>query len=274
MRGMLSELWGPPGLILLGTLLAGFGVYLAAVKQTARSNSQSDVLRDVAARTGNNKLLEELIQERSRALNADRGKADDIADALVKRLPSSTEQFNAMEENKRSVFENRTADFRLKWEPLFNATLSLFDKLVDKCTKAGINVEKTTGEPLTLTSDLPGPSPITLRGVIRNHVVVRIMYTPIVLSPGESGTGAQIEFHIQDRRGRDTVPLYITLNQEEGHCLWSLPGHPPAGSGNVRAPKDGKIPQEFLDFIYDGFARVFERFLLEAGANDSGTTTK
>ncbi len=110
MRGMLSELWGPPGLILLGTLLAGFGVYLAAVKQTARSNSQSDVLRDVAARTGNNKLLEELIQERSRALNADRGKADDIADALVKRLPSSTEQFNAMEENKRSVFENRTAD--------------------------------------------------------------------------------------------------------------------------------------------------------------------
>ncbi|PYK08781.1 MAG: hypothetical protein DME65_13440 [Verrucomicrobia bacterium] len=100
----------------------------------------------------------------------------------MKRLPGSTEQFNALEENKRSLFENRTADFRLKWEPLINGTISLFDKLVDKCTAAGISFERPRGEPLKLTSDLPGPSPITVRAAIRNYVLVRIMYTPIVLS--------------------------------------------------------------------------------------------
>ena len=71
-----------------------------------------------------------------------------------------------------------------------------------------------------------------------------------------------------------TTPLYLTLNQEEGHCLWSLPGQPPTGSGNVAARKDGKIPQVFLDFVYNGFAGVFERFLLEAGTDDSGAITK
>jgi hypothetical protein len=103
--------------MLLGALICAVGGFWAAVKQSElreASKAQTELLRDIAARSGDKKELEELIKARSRVLNADRGKADSVADGILKRLPDLTNEFNAMQENKRSDFENRTADFRLK----------------------------------------------------------------------------------------------------------------------------------------------------------------
>ncbi len=62
--------------------------------------------------------------------------------------------------------------------------------------------------------------------------------------------------------------LSLELGVEEGYCSWNFPGESAKEARVVRiqAPKDGKIPPDFLEFTHDAFARVFERFLLIAGA--------
>jgi len=195
-------LLGPPGVMLLGALICAVGGFWAAVKQSElreAAKAQTELLRDIAARSGDKKELEELIKARSRVLNADRGKADSVADGILKRLPDLTNEFNAMQENKRSDFENRTADFRLKWEPLVNNTLSFFDDLVDECTKRGINLERSPNEALKLTSTLDTGTATTLRGVICNGVVALIIYNPARFNDKPAPYIARMSFNIQDK---------------------------------------------------------------------------
>jgi hypothetical protein len=110
MQSILSELRGPPGLILLAAVIGGVGAFWSAIRQAdlrkkseGNAAQQVELLRDISARGGNEKVLEDLIRARSRALNADRAKADDIADGIIKRLPELTADFKALERTLRRI---------------------------------------------------------------------------------------------------------------------------------------------------------------------------
>lgn len=274
---MRSIILGPPGLIMLAALLGAIGALWAAIQQSGLRNKnegnaskQLDLLRDISARGGNQKELEELVRTRSRALNANRQQADNIADGIIKRLPELTAEFKAIEQSKLDVYQQRDTDFRLKWQPLVESTLQAFDSLVEQCRKRGVDLQMSKKDfPLT-AEGRPGafPKHYKVREVKFGKVMLVVEYTPVMLVDGGYTPGG-----MSVRCGElPNVPitnpslLHLDLNPEHGVCGWALPDLPGESSGVVAAPKDGIPPKEFSQFIEQAFARAFERFLIMADA--------
>ena len=50
--------------------------------------------------------------------------------------------------------------------------------------------------------------------------------------------------------------MRLELGVDGGGCRWSLPDAPQKVSDRIQAPKDGKVPKDFVDFTKDAFTRL------------------
>lgn len=267
---MWSELLGPPGLILLAAIIGGVGAFWAAIKQShlrARSEGnavvQIELLRDIVSRGGNEKELEELIRARSRVLNSDPNKADDVAAGIIKRLPELTAEFKALERNKLDAYDRKVTEFRLKWEPLIQLVLNKFDSLVADCQKRGIDLRNESVPfpdfPRALNNPRQRPSYKT-RSVKFHDAELFLEYEPLIVF--ESGySNSQLKVYSGEH-----LAFILALGLNDGYCQVMIAGASDMNSGPVEAPKDGIAPTSLVTFVEDGFAKVFERFLVAANA--------
>jgi hypothetical protein len=266
---MWSELLGPPGLILLAAVIGGAGAFWAAVKQSElRSRSegtsalQTQLLRDLAARGGNQKELEELIRARSRLLTANQSTAKDVAEGIIKKLPELTAEYKALERNKSDAFDRQTADFRLKWEPLLGFLLTKFDSFVAECQKNGVDLRKNEVPFPDFPRSVNGPrnTSYKIRSATFHNVELYLEYEPIALHP--SGfQPAQLHAFIRSHR-----TFTLALGLDEGWAGLMIPGSPDEGIPGIKATRDDIAPPKLLNFVNDSFAKVFERFLIEGNA--------
>jgi hypothetical protein len=273
MRSFLSELCGPPGVILLAVIIGGLGAYWAAVKQAdvrkiteKNSNAQTDLLRDLAARGGNQKELEELIRTRSRALTSDATRARDIAEGIITKIPKLTTEFTALEQSKHELAEQRVREFRLNWEPLIRWTLERIDGLVKQFQAKGVKLESSGNDGFQLTTFWlrmqTEVRTVKLTGKTGTEYKLVVGYVPINLAPDQDGPsnaaiiiGGMGEFE-------------LLIHPEEAECSQMRLTTKELEKRAISAPKDGVIPKEFCDFIEQGLTNAFERLLLLHAASD------
>jgi hypothetical protein len=281
-QSIFSELRGPSGLILLAAVIGGIGAFWSAIRQAdlrkkseGNASQQVTLLQDLSARAGNEKVLEDLIRARSRALTADRAKADDIADGIIKRLPELTEEYKALEKNKLDMYEQKEIEFRLKWEPTIQLFLNELDSLVARCQKHGVNVRVLpvpfSNFPLTCHVGSQMTS-YKIRDLELNDSKLYVEYEALGISDNPNSEGyrnAQVQVSLARR-----VALRLTLSMDDGNCLVSLPGSATLASGQVIAPKDGVPPEKFSKFVQEGFDKIFELFLVAGNAGSESKVSK
>jgi hypothetical protein len=267
MRSVFSELLGPPGLILLAAFLGGGGAFWAAIKQSelrtkseGNSATQTRLLQDIAARSGNRKELEELIRTRSRMLISDPHNADDIAEEIIKQLPKRADDLTALEEHKREKAEQLVTEFRLNWEPLIRSTINRFDSLVKRFQEKGVKLESVENNKFLL-SVFWGPGDAEIRSVkapgVGTEYPVRMFYSAVNLNPEQPGSAA-LRVAVMDSGEMFTLTISLT----EAECVRTSPETKETKSQKIPAPKDGNVPKDFGDFVDESLAKVFERMML------------
>lgn len=266
---MLKELLGPSGLVLLGIVIGGAGAFWGAVRQAhlrqrgdENSGSQTELLQDIAARSGNRQALEELVQARARALNENRTDADSNAAAIIKRLPKMTDEFKVLEKNKIDAFEQRLTNFRASWEPLIRAVLERFDSTVAKCQDSGINLKVAKAQQFSWAVDGFSHNQYVVRNVSFGTSAISVTYLPASLMSTQTGP-AQVKVQID---GKHCMEWGMYL--DSGYCNWNFPD---AISGDnrcdlLRGP-DGLPSRDEFECVAAAFARLFERFLVIANAH-------
>jgi hypothetical protein len=262
-QSLFSALAGPAGVILFGSLVTAGGIFWAAKRNEVKANATADLVKDVSARSGNRKELEELIRARSRVLNSNRNRADDVAAGIIERLPELTAEFKALQQNKLDVYDSQVADFRLKWEPLLQLVLSRFDSFVTECQRKGIDVQKVEVpfEDFPRSNNDPRHRGSYKNRAVRFHAVeLHLEYEPILLT-SDGYTHARLNAFIGPH-----LAFNLALGLDDGFAGLMLPGSPDTASGTVAAPKDGIAPKKLLTFVEDAFAKLFERFLIEGNA--------
>jgi hypothetical protein len=281
-RSIFSELLGPSGLILLAAAIGGVGAFWSAMRQAdlrkkseGNAAEQVELLRDISARGGNEQVLEDLIRARSRALNGDRAKADDIADGIIKRLPELTAEFKALEKNKLDMYQQKAAEFRLKWEPLIQWFLTKLDSLVAGCQERGVNLRvlDVPFRDFPFTAHLGGQmGSYKIREVQLGDTKLYLEYESLGISDTANSGGyrnAQLTVYVAGN-----IALRLTLGMDNGDCAVSLSGAQSIHSGQVAAPKDGVPSNDFSKFVEDGFEKVFERFLVVGNAGSETARPK
>ncbi|HYR22234.1 MAG TPA: hypothetical protein VEP30_04820 [Chthoniobacterales bacterium] len=235
------------------------------------STEHTNLLRDVAARMGNRKELEELIRARSRMLITDRRKADNIANEIIDELPKRAEDLTALEKNKHDKAEQLVLDFRLNWEPLIRSIIQRFDELVKQFQAKGVKLECIENDAFPLTVFYGGrDSEIrTLRvpGVGADQAA-HFFYSAIRLDPEDQGYAA---LRISVIESGEMFLLTITADGAE--CSRTTPETKETKSHKMATAKDGNIPPDFREFVDQGLVNVFERLMLlqatHAGTSDA-----
>ena len=262
MRSIFTVLIGPPGVILLGALLVAAGGFWATRKNETNSARQTSLLQDISARSGNKTETDNLIRERSRAIVSNSDRADEVADAIIKRLPNLTEEFKALQKSKLNRYEEQDLDFRLKWEPLIRSTLEKFDSLVNQCRKRGIELETVPVADFPFTyEETPGLPRTTykIREVKFGQVAIRISYLPVGFIPNGFSPGQLNVIYGELKKlskfsgGAD---FGISLTPGSANCM----------DRKVAAPDNGILPKEFTEWVDHGVADAFERFLVMGNA--------
>jgi hypothetical protein len=264
MRSIFTFLIGPPGVIFLGALFVAFGTVWATRKNEANSVRQTSLLQDISARSGNKTETDNLIRERSRAIVSNSDRADEVADAIIKRLPNLTEEFKALEKRKLNQYEERDLDFRLKWEPIIRSTLEKFDLLVTQCRKRGIELETAPVKDFPFTYDqTQGMSAreYAIREARFGNVGIRINYRPVGVLPNGYSDG-----HLNITYGELKKLPFIT-GADFGLNL--TPDYADCMGQKFAAPPNGILPKKFTECIDRGIADSFERFLVMGNAAKS-----
>lgn len=271
---MWSELLGPPGLILLAAIIGGGGAFWAAVKQSElRSKSegnsalQTELLRDVAARGGNQKELEELIRTRSRMLTADQGRADIVAEGIIKKLPKLADEFTALEKNKSQVAEQLVTEFRLNWEALIRSVIARVDELVKQFQAEGVKLECVEDNNFPLTT-FYFPANAEVRSIklttpSRVEYRLSVHYSTINLDPQQHGSAV---FDMAVTNVGEMLSLRIAL--KEAVCRRTAADTKETDERTIAAAKDGNIPKEFREFVDEGIVEAFQRLIILHAAQE------
>lgn len=266
---MRSIILGPPGVILLGVVIAGLGAFWQSVKQKNNNEAQGKVLLDISARSGNKRNLEELIRKRSQALEPNRQVAERTAEAIIKRLPTLTAEFYAREQNELELTQQLSAEFRLAWEPLIKWTFARFESLVEQCKNKGIDLDISAAgaEPaLVLEGNANARG---AKGHVNEHTIREVKLGQAQLSltyssaewflPGSQHRPAIIKVYLTPSNPSEAEVLLIGLGLDQGNCRT---GPTDADIKRIDPPKDGIPPKEFTDFIDTGLANALERLLI------------
>jgi hypothetical protein len=245
--------------------MAAVGVFCQYKKSEADAARKTELLQDISARAGNKAESDNLIRERSRALVSNTDRAEEVAAAIIKRLPVLTEEFKDLQKTKLNRYERQDLDFRLKWEPLVRSTLEKFDSLAAETKKRGIDLKVTSLPEFPLTYEqTPGRSrgQYKIREIKFGQTLLQLYYSPIAFLEGGWTAGGELRV-LYGESGK--LPLFthsqpvFALVPIQGACL----------DQTIVAPDDGIPPSEFTRCVDNLLAETFERFLVLGNARQS-----
>lgn len=148
---MILDKLNPAVLIVIGGLLSLFGAYLAQTRQGRNSTAMrqqlditTDLMRQMAAQTGNKEMLQEVIDVRSKLLAENRASNDDTIKKILAKVPHLTEEYKKLQSSQAQAAVQRLDDFRMKWEPLVRLAVREFDDRMAAVVSAekGITIKK------------------------------------------------------------------------------------------------------------------------------------
>lgn len=232
-----------------------------------------DTAQDAAARMGNDKTRDELIQARTRLLTEKRPTSENSVKDIIGRLPALADEYNKLNQDKAHTAEGMARDFKLCWGPLIKFTLSEFDRRLDEIRKelgaGGELLHITSRDDFDLTavnSSVPRANTIdggdlalhpTARTVTVENVNLYVSYSRAVITPN-SMTNAVLRFGIRGLGGstasgvrEDPFTLEMGLNE----------GSTGAGEGFPK-PKDGIPPPEVTARVTAKIVTTLERLLI------------
>ena len=129
----------PISIIAIGGLLTiGGTLWLALINmrsgaETRQANAKLlDTAQDAAARLGNDKTRDELIQARTRLLAGNHPISENPVKAIITQLPVRAEEYNKLNQDKAHMVEDMATDFELCWAPLIHFTLEEFDRALEQ----------------------------------------------------------------------------------------------------------------------------------------------
>jgi hypothetical protein len=223
----------------------------------ANDAKTNERLKELLARSGNDKELRALIDTRSRLLLTDRRASDNLIDEIIAQAEAKSKDYKKMEEEKSDVVGRRTRNFLLTWEPLLSFVTSEFDRLASRAREKGIPLEISKAEgPLTQTPTNSSYQPRTVRfGDFR----IDLQYNNAGIDVNRMDDAYFFVRLIRVSSNRTELePLTLRVGEQSATC----------NGKEFRAPTDSTPPKELTDMVQVGIAQAIERMLI-ASRSDS-----
>jgi hypothetical protein len=214
--------------------------------------------QQIAARGGDQKTLDELIETRTRLLAADRRINDDMIQNIVAQLPKMTEDYDKLRQDTARARAGKETEFRLGWEPFIRFALAEFDKRISELRANGISGNGGVTDTFPITDSNVSNSNMTYQVRTVNFGGKSVLYldyrsyfpatnthpeTPGVLFLRVGAPGASFPDHFS-----------ISMNLIEGKMI-------PSGRA-IKMPEDGMASAEMTDAYRGALAKAIEQALV------------
>lgn len=260
--------WMPLGLVFVGAVLAAVGSLWLGIRQNRNGAQSSDaaqttarILQDMSARSGNEKDKNELIELRTRLLQAERRSTPDVLNVMneiAARVPQNAADFKKREQDNKATVATLTTEYELRWEPTIRFFISEFDRLVADAVAKGFQIEtQTKTDKIQLAVAAPvNPQPETIRFAAIGRLGLDLRYRPARLYPSGYQSG-----HL-------SIQLIDAARGDQGMTSLGMGGDTCSGltAKVVTVPKDGMAPVELTNAITTSIAKSLEELLTRARA--------
>jgi len=262
---LMSSMSWPLSLVTLGGVLTVVGGVWTALRQaqTGEEARQANakvlqLTQQIAARGGDQKILDELIETRTRLLAVDRRVNDNMIQDIVARLPKMTEDYDKLRQDTARARAGKETEFRLGWEPFIRFALAEFDKRISELRANGIGGDGDATDTFPMTNSNVSNSNVNypVRGVnFGGKSVLSLYYSsyipatntrpekPGVLVLNVGAPGASFPDYFR-----------ISMNLIEGQIM-------PGGKA-IEIPKDGIASAEMTDAYRGALAKAIEQALV------------
>ncbi len=238
-------------------------------RQTKAANAKLlDTAQDAAARMGNDKTRDELIQARTRLLAGNRATSDNPVKDIIARLPILADDYNKLNQDKAHTAQAMATDFNLCWGPLIYFTLSEFDRRVDQIKeelgteKDSLKITKDEGFDFTKIDGAQDDRPLhpNARTISMGKVQLYVVYSRAVITP-YGMSNATLVFAIRGGSRVREDPFMLEMGLTDGSTALAHQLHATPGAAFPK-PIDGIPPQEVTTRIKAGIVTTLERFLV------------
>ena len=268
MRTLVLYMSWPIILITLGGLLTLVGGLWQAKRQAQTAEeaklANSKVLaltQQIAARGGDQKTLDELIETRTRLLAADRRINDDMIQNIVAQLPKMTEDYDKLRQDTARYRAGKETDFRLGWEPFIRFAVAEFDKRISELRANGISGDGGTTDTFPITNSNPSMTNVAYQVGVVNfggkaaiHLDYNSYFPPMNKLPEKPGALALRIGTAGVRFTGDPIYLSISMNLIEATMM--------PGGRVIKMPQDGMVSAEMTDAYRSALAKAIEQALV------------
>lgn len=249
---------------IVSAVITGWAVYNFQSRQSRNSAATRlqveqavSLMEKLATRTGDNEVLQDVIEARTKLLTADRPPDDATIQSILARVPRLTEEYKKLEVSKATAAEHLLADFRGNWEPLIRFLVSEFDHRVEQLIAAGVKVNVQKDDAFKVAGiGQEGGNGQWVRTVELNGAELRLHISSSQIQPSSVG-GASLVVVVRYAQKHENVsnPLSISFQEKEARL----------GDQVVAAPNADKN-KPFLQAAAAGMNKGFEDFLVLSNA--------
>jgi hypothetical protein len=256
--------WNPTTLMAIAAVLTTAAAIWSKIQQGKKEDVRTELLQDIAARSGNREAMTELIATRARLLQ-ERAVSKNQLEELFARIPEKAEDYNKLREHTLNEAASQDSEFRLTCEPIIRYVISNFDKAIAaaKGRNYGIQVEEDNN--ISFTNCDGKPIRVTrVRGAKLGEAELRLNYRgcPVLPEPGWTNKNAVIYITILADQRESEEMLLIVENKE----IAVFDG--PRGERlRLAVPKDGIPSLEATAMIDAEMANALDKFLVRAVAS-------
>lgn len=213
----------PALLVLIAGLLSLFAAYISQTRQSKNTSAMrqqldlnTNLMREMAAQTGNKQMLQEVIDLRLKLL-ASEGPADDDVEEILAQVPRLTEEYRRLQNNQSDVAERLLAGFRVRWEPLVRFAVAEFDKRIETVIASGEMVALKKDDSYRVAGiGQDGGNGQLVRVAQLNGVELRLYCSSGQVHPTHVLAGyLAITVRIPEKQENESSPLNITLAPPE-----------------------------------------------------------
>lgn len=248
------------------TVVSGWAVYNYQRRQSQNSaatrqqtENAFNLMQQMASQTGDQKMLQEIIDARTKLLASDRPADDAAIKEILAQVPRLTEEYKKLETSKTNAAGQLLAEFRSNWEPLIQTVVSDFDRRVDDLTAADPRVRVTTKDTAFKVAGIgqDGGNGQLIRVAELNGVELRLYCSSAQVHPTHlSGGTVVITVRIPQRTENESNPLNISFSLKEATL----------GDRKWVAPMSAASTKEFADAALPGINKGIQDFLVLANS--------
>lgn len=223
-RRMSLESINPTYLFILAAILSAIAA-AAAEMQQRRSSAEvrqqlalnTELMQEMAAQSGNDSRLQELIELRQRLLETNRPTDRAAIDEILAKVPQLTADYRALQQNKTSAGAQNLATYRANWESLIRHVINEFDKRVGALIVREPSVTLTKNDPVNVVAaGQAGGGSHVVRVATFRGVELRLYCTTARPDPGDLVDGnLTITVRVPDQPNNYSNPLSLNMRMPE-----------------------------------------------------------